>query len=729
MNKSTSLVGKPALALFISLAVSLALIPSWVGADTLTADFENPPYTLGNINGQNGWTKTGPFDSEVDSSLGTAGFGSQSFRISNAVTSGSFGDQTFSFSLADEAGEVDSLNAGLSGGTRQSHFEASFDFSSTQLAQQPGLFISVSPDRGDGARMSYLGFSDTPAGIDVIFYDVQGENAGFQTANFVGTTVATGLSRSDVHNARLVMDFVDGPSNDVVEVWIDGALVHTGTSWENYFRFDTESQGNPHDVALENKTRTVDSLLFRAGGASAPATSGNGFLFDNLTLTSLTPPPPAPTGTSNSSSISIRTTNRGSISNSTVSLSNTGLNGAGGSVGGVGGVGGRVFSSGGAGDPLYTYVTTSDLTVVDDKLAAYLAETWFFYNDTNDTIMSLNQFSGAGGVNDFVVGPGGVESAQMTLDTNPNPRYNIATYQFTDVLLSSIGSLNYRVYDASASSQTPFFHFNVDFDNSDTWQGRLVMVPTAPGNLGVPANTWTNVDAIRGGAAVWTWSRYVANGNMWPDGNVSQYRTWADIVTAFPTAETRSTDSFLGVRVGHPGPNGETGFVDFVEFDGHTFDFVVTAPGAGGNNGGARAGNGGNGGNAGVGGYVETGDATATAGTTNEGNSTGVTISPFGESNSSETEVDTDNASGYIGNTTTAAGNSGVNGAAGSAGGAGGEGGEVETDGTSGNGGASAGTGGTGGSSGVGGLVRTGSTRSESGTINLLNTTSIRLRN
>ena len=340
----------PALA-FAVIFFAIIFSATTVFADSVSVNFEDPPYTLGNINGQDGWSKTNPsFDVEVDDSMGTTGFGAQSLRFSNAFTTGSFGDQTFSKSLSDEAGEVDAVNGGLSGGTRQNHFEGEFDFTSTQSTQQPGLFLSVSPDRGDGARMSYLGFSDEAGGIDVIFYDVQGENAGFQAANFVGTTVATGLSRDDVHTAKFVIDFVDGPSNDVVEIYIDGVLVHTGTTWENYFRFDTESQGNPHDVGLENKSRTVDSLLFRAGGASAPGTSGAGFLIDNLELTSSTPPPPpAPVARNiNSSSITMNIANRGSINNTTQADSHTGQNIALGSIGGLGGFGGSVTS--GAGD-------------------------------------------------------------------------------------------------------------------------------------------------------------------------------------------------------------------------------------------------------------------------------------------------------------------------------------------------------------------------------------------
>jgi parallel beta-helix repeat protein len=76
------------------------------------------------------------------------------------------------------------------------------------------------------------------------------------------------------------MILVDGPANDVVQIFVDGVLKHTGTSWEDYFR---DEEGNP--------THTVDSILFRTGGSAAPATSGKGFLIDNLTLFSGAVPP------------------------------------------------------------------------------------------------------------------------------------------------------------------------------------------------------------------------------------------------------------------------------------------------------------------------------------------------------------------------------------------------------------------------------------------------------
>ena len=74
-----------------------------------------------------------------------------------------------------------------------------------------------------------------PAGIDVFFADTPGTT---NPANFTDIQVATGLTRAVSHTVKLTMDTLDGPSNDIVKVYIDGTLVRTGTSWENYYRYD-----------------------------------------------------------------------------------------------------------------------------------------------------------------------------------------------------------------------------------------------------------------------------------------------------------------------------------------------------------------------------------------------------------------------------------------------------------------------------------------------------------
>lgn len=267
-------------------AIVLMAVTGGAGADALSIDFES--YAPGTIHGQDGWSSSGPYDHAVVDNTGATysypSFADRSFRISNAVTSGSFGDHTFSKPLVDEAGEATADNGGMSGGTRQPYFEVSWDFASTvPTAEQPGLSTVASPDRGDGARMSWVQMLDTPTGIDINFFDVQGVDPSgppapcFQCANFVMTNVATGLDRTVPHNIKLTMNFIDGESNDIVEVFVDGTLVHTGGSWEDYYTMDTESSPMPPMVS-----RTVDSILFRTAGAAAPATAGKGWLIDNL---------------------------------------------------------------------------------------------------------------------------------------------------------------------------------------------------------------------------------------------------------------------------------------------------------------------------------------------------------------------------------------------------------------------------------------------------------------
>src|SRR5262249_23011844 len=159
----------------------------------------------------------------------------QAFRISNAITSASFGDWAFSKSLTDEAGQPRASYLGYSGGARQPPLEGSVDIAAAGPNEQARLQLSVSPGPGDRARASFLRFRDTPTGLSVDFVDYR-DNAPFGTSSnlaagcgaeddFVLTTIAAGLSRAVPHHVELVMDFVPGPRNDVVRVFIDGNLV------------------------------------------------------------------------------------------------------------------------------------------------------------------------------------------------------------------------------------------------------------------------------------------------------------------------------------------------------------------------------------------------------------------------------------------------------------------------------------------------------------------------
>ncbi len=243
-------------------------------------------FTLGSVNGQGGWSEVNStYDQAVvANTYGYSTFGCKSLRVSDGVTSGAF-DWIFSPSVTNEAGESAAVSGGFSSGTRQNHFEAQFDVASVLANVQPGLHVSVSPDRGDGSRMSYLRFEDQEDGIHVFFVDVTDVGPLGMVATFNETAIAT-ISRAP-HTAKFVVDLVDGPGNDIVKIYIDGTLEITGTSWEDYYRFD------PEQTPAGNQVPTIDSLIVQARGSAAPANTGNGFLFDNFSFLS-GPTPPGP---------------------------------------------------------------------------------------------------------------------------------------------------------------------------------------------------------------------------------------------------------------------------------------------------------------------------------------------------------------------------------------------------------------------------------------------------
>ena len=274
-----NLYRRACLVAVLGLLAVLALTPA-ARADSLgPIGFEPSGFSVGSPNGQEGWSKTGSYDHEIAAVAGFGdaagyGFGEQALRISNAQTSGSFGDQTISPQLSSPAGE--SLS--------NTHFEASFKIGATELAEEPGMALSISPDDGSGSRMSYLSFSDESDGIHVTFYDVSDPGPLGTVAEFEPTELPV-LSRSEAHTVRFSIDFVPGPGNDVVRIFIDGALVHTGTSWEDYYRYDPEQAGSGNVVP------TTSGLIFLTRGTAEPANAGKGYLIDDVALASTAPSP------------------------------------------------------------------------------------------------------------------------------------------------------------------------------------------------------------------------------------------------------------------------------------------------------------------------------------------------------------------------------------------------------------------------------------------------------
>ncbi len=181
---------------------------------------------------------------------------------------------------------------------------------------------------------------------------------------------------------------------------------------------------------------------------------------------------------------------------------------------------------------------------------------WFFYNDTNDTINNvLGSF-----VTGPLVAPLGTGSAQMT-DPDATGRIDIATFAYSNILLSNIKSLGFSWYSHSGvagPTEAPYLVFNVSFDGTGAYQNRLVYVPSTNG--AATQDAWNTNDAISSGAALWVYS-----GATWPAPNAlpgTTPKTWSQILTDYPLAKVLPVGGFMGVRVGEPGPANYQGNVD-----------------------------------------------------------------------------------------------------------------------------------------------------------------------
>jgi uncharacterized repeat protein (TIGR01451 family) len=259
---------------------AVLLVCGVAAADTVTTTFEPPTFVPGSVNGQDGWKSDVPgnipslpngYDQEVVANTPPAPpeFHSQSLRLSNAYGTGpatsppEFENQTYSKPTTDPAGEEETNR----------EYTAQFSFISIHPDQeQPRLNISVSPDNGHGGRMSYIGLSDTPEGIDVTFFDTPLENGN---VGFAGYDLGT-LPRNVVHTIKFWMKLIPGPNNDLVRIFIDGHDVgECFTTWENWYRKTGEG------VLIS------DRLLFLSGNKDGDRLSllGGGYLFDNVTVT------------------------------------------------------------------------------------------------------------------------------------------------------------------------------------------------------------------------------------------------------------------------------------------------------------------------------------------------------------------------------------------------------------------------------------------------------------
>jgi hypothetical protein len=214
--------------------------------------------------------------------------GNKVWRLSNAIT-GSFSNQpsTPSTTPSGEPGAFLWNYRGLNhtkptaaqqrAAAENNFFHGGFKFTSVTGAPQANMALNISAvPRASSWRNSYLGITDTGNGFDLTFIDT--DKAG----NFPSKVIASNLSYADWHKVDIFIEFKDGlnddgSGNDVVEVYLDDVLIHTGTTWETYYR-----QVYPATVT----EIAVDALAVRSSGAAQLGNLGNGLYFDDFIVDS-----------------------------------------------------------------------------------------------------------------------------------------------------------------------------------------------------------------------------------------------------------------------------------------------------------------------------------------------------------------------------------------------------------------------------------------------------------
>jgi trimeric autotransporter adhesin len=232
--------------------------------------------TLGAIhNGENGWQVLGP---ARDQAVVDLGGGNHAFHISSDPASGDFGGP-YSPALSVAAGEP-----GLSLYQNQS---IKFDFQAVSPTVD-GSRLEIDFANASGTdRNNYMVIESTDAGLRIAVNEPSATATGDWTTDdfsaFTGNrTLITGVDQTVSHHLEMRLTYVDGSDNDHIDIYLDGALIGSTTTFENYREFHL---GQDHDVAAA--ANLTSRVLFRTGNAGQPSDGpgglNQGFNVDNVT--------------------------------------------------------------------------------------------------------------------------------------------------------------------------------------------------------------------------------------------------------------------------------------------------------------------------------------------------------------------------------------------------------------------------------------------------------------
>ena len=219
---------------------------------TGTENFEN--FSAGEItNGENGWKTAGVHDQEVKILSG----GNHVFRMSSDPASGDFGGP-YSPDIGAGAGES---TTSADGNVHVIKFVVK---PVSETADNSRLEVDFGNVAGTD-RNNFMVIENYAGGVRIAVTEPEA------SGNFVSTGLAPNdyrtlidhLSTTEFHQIELRLTYVDGPNNDLIEVFVDGAKVGETSTFENYH----DTFGSHVSQAELNQTNRI---FFRAGANGSP---------------------------------------------------------------------------------------------------------------------------------------------------------------------------------------------------------------------------------------------------------------------------------------------------------------------------------------------------------------------------------------------------------------------------------------------------------------------------
>lgn len=312
---------KTAVAAAAVLVTGLTGLNQAIRAQTsYTTGFESPPFTLGDVNGQNGWgyLSNSPTKGIIETAPAgsAAGFGAQSLAIrTNNVAFFGVSNHLYS-AVIDAAGEAGSTIGGAVVASPYNHYVASFYYQAPSApvisTRADGRFAELNPSSkgaaaGDGAnryaQVRVFNDTNTAAGkvrFELGWYSVS--TSTFSVAPIAGNLNWGEWYRLD-YDIRLCSGLNGSSPNDSVRVQIydlNNNLLGTafGSTWESAWKtgsfgggttpraingFDFWTQTGPNNAPVgyvDNFSQSVDNVANPCAAPTAATVSIGGRVLD-----------------------------------------------------------------------------------------------------------------------------------------------------------------------------------------------------------------------------------------------------------------------------------------------------------------------------------------------------------------------------------------------------------------------------------------------------------------